>query len=177
MTSKRKYSWNLSRAEAADLLRRVADTLETGSGEVEHYGISLAELIKFKIKIDLDATESMEVKFTGKGAKVCGGEESCGSSGVCEKYSSLKKRMQVYFKALRESVTAGVMPSREIVSVFLSDSEKMLAYPGYGDEFYPAYADICRRLREAVDAEDLAGAGAAIGELAEARKNCHARYK
>lgn len=177
MASKRKYNWRLSRAEAADLLRRLADTLEEGSDEVGNYGVSLAELIKFKIQVDLDATDSLEVKFTGKGAKVCGGEESCGSSGVCEKYSSLKKRMQVYFKALRESVAAGVMPSREIVSVFLSDSEKMLAYHGYGDEFYPAYAQLCLRLREAVDAEDLAGTGAAIKALAEAKKHCHERYK
>lgn len=177
MPSKRKYNWRLSRSEAAGLLRRLADTLEEGSDEVRDYGVSLAELIKFKIQIDLGASDSMEVKFTGKGAKVCGGEESCGSGGVCEKYTSLKKRMQVYFKALRESVTAGVMPSREIVSVFLSDSEKMLAYPGYGDEFYAEYAQLCLRLREAVDAEDLAGTGVVIKALAEAKKNCHARYK
>jgi XXXCH domain-containing protein len=85
--------------------------------------------------------------------------------------------MQVYFKALRESVAAGVMPSREIVSVFLSDSEKMLSYPGYGDEFYADYAQLCLRLREVVDAEDLTGTGDVIKALAEAKKNCHARYK
>ena len=177
MASKRKYNWRLSRSEAADLLHKLADTLEEGSDEVGGYGISLAELIKFKIKIDLSECDSMEVKFTGKGEKVCGGEESCGSSGTCEKYSSLKKRMQVYFKAMRESVAAGQMPSREIVSVFLSDSEKMISYQGYGDEFYPEYAEICLRLRAAVDAEDQPGAAAAVNDLARCKKSCHERYK
>jgi XXXCH domain-containing protein len=177
MTSKRKYNWRFSRSEAADLLRRLADTLEDGSDEVGGYGVSLAELIKFKIKIDLSECDFMEVKFTGKGEKVCGSEDSCGSSGVCEKYTSLKKRMQVYFKAMRESVAAGNMPSREIVSVFLSDSEKMVSYQGFGDEFYGPYMQICQRLREAVDADDQALTAAAVSELAQARKSCHERYK
>ena len=177
MSSKRKYNWRLSRAEAASLLRRLADTLEDGSDEVNGYDVSLAELIKFKIKIDLSESDFMEVKFSGKGAKVCENDEVCGSCSTCEKYSSLKKRMQVYFKALRESAAGGVMPSREIVSVFLSDSEKMVSYQGYGDEFYPEYMAICQRLREAVDAEDIAGAAAAVGELAQAKKSCHTRYK
>lgn len=177
MSSKRKYNWRFSRAEAAGLLRRLADTLEDGSDEVDGYDVSLAELIKFKIKIDLSENDFMEVKFSGKGAKVCEGDGVCGSCETCEKYSSLKKRMQVYFKALRESVAAGLMPSREIVSVFLSDSEKMVSYQGYGDEFYPEYTAICQRLREAVDAEDIAAATAVVGELAQAKKSCHTRYK
>jgi len=177
MAPKRKYNWHLSRSEAADLLRKVADTLEEGGDDVSGFGISLAELVKFKIKIDLDVEDAMEVKFTGKGAKVCGGNQPCGSGVVCESYSGLKKRMQIYFKALRDSVAKAEMPSREIVSVFLSDSEKMLTFHGYGDEFYPAYATLCERLRAAVDAESLAETAAVVGELAQARKDCHARYK
>jgi XXXCH domain-containing protein len=177
MAPKRKHNWQLSRSEAADLLRKLADTLEDGSDSVQPYGISLAELIKFKIKIDMGVDDALEVKFTGKGPKVCGSEHPCGSGIVCESYSSLKKRMQVYFKALRDSVAKAEMPSREIVSVFLSDSEKMTSYHGYGDEFYPAYAALCARLREAFDAENLAETAAVVAELEQAKKGCHERYK
>lgn len=177
MAPKRKQSWKLSRSEAADLLHKLADTLEDGSDSVESYGISLAELIKFKIKIDMGVDDALEVKFTGKGLKVCGAGHACGSGVVCESYSRLKKRMQVYFKALRDSVAKAEMPSREIVSVFLSDSEKMISYHGYGDEFYPAYAALCARLREAVDAENLAETVAVVAELDQAKKSCHEQYK
>lgn len=177
MAPKRKHNWQLSRSEAADLLRKLADTLEDGSDSVEPYGISLAELIKFKIKIDMGVDDALEVKFTGKGPKVCGTDLCCGSGVVCESYASLKKRMQVYFKALRDSVARAEMPSREIVAVFLSDSEKMISYQGYGDEFYPAYAALCAKLHEAFDAENLAEIAAVVAELAQARKACHERYK
>jgi XXXCH domain-containing protein len=179
MTSKRKYNWRMTRGEAADLLRRLADTLEGDSDEVGDYGISLAELIKFKIKIDLSESESMEVKFTGKGEKVCCccGEDPCGSGPECENYSSIKKRMQKYFRALCESVVNGVLPSREIVAVFLEDSEKMVEYQGYGDEFYPEYMMVCAKLREAVDAEDLQLVAGVVEELTQAKKRCHDIYK
>jgi len=177
MATKRKHNWQLSRAEAADLLRKLADTLEDGSDSVEPYGVSLAELIKFTIKVDLGMDDVLEVKFTGKGPKVCGHEHPCGSGIVRESYSSLKKRMQVYFKAMRDSLAEAELPSREIVSVFLSDSEKMLSFHGYGDEFYPAYATLCERLRAAYEAENMAETAAVVVELAQAKKACHERYK
>jgi XXXCH domain-containing protein len=177
MAMKLKHNWQLSREEAADLLRKLADTLEQDSDDLGEYGISLAELVKFKIKVDLGQEDTLEVKFTGKGLKVCGAEDPCGSGIVCESYSKLKKRMQVYFKAIRESVTRAEMPSREIVSVFLSDSEKMVSFHGYGDEFYPAYMELCDRLRESCDSEDLAATAAVVEELIQAKKVCHDRYK
>lgn len=177
MTMKLKHNWQLSRGEAAALLRKLADTLDNGSDDLDEYGISLAELVKFKIKVDLGQDDTLEVKFTGKGLKVCGVEDPCGSGVVCESYSKLKKRMQVYFKAIRDSVGRAEMPSREIVSVFLSDSEKMMSFHGYGDEFYPDYAELCERLRAACDSENLAATAGVVEELIQARKSCHDRYK
>jgi len=177
MAPKHKHNWKLSRAEAADLLRKLADTLEKESDDLGEYGISLAELVKFKIKVDLGQDDTLEVKFTGKGSKVCEAGDPCGSGVVGESYTKLKKRMQIYFKAMRESVAKAEMPSREIVSVFLLDSEKMISYHGYGDEFYPAYAGLCARLRTACDDENLAETAAVVEELIQAKKNCHDRYK
>ena len=177
MAPKLKHNWHLTRSEAAGLLRKLADTLEHESDDLGEYGISLAELVKFKIKVDLGLDDALEVKFTGKGLKVCGADDPCGSGVVCESYSKLKKRMQVYFKAMRESAAKAELPSREIVSVFLSDSETMMTYRGYGDEFYPAYAELCLRLRTAFDEENLAETTAVVAEMAQSRKTCHARYK
>jgi XXXCH domain-containing protein len=177
MAMKLKHNWQLSRAEAAALLRRLADTLEAESDDLGEYGISLAELVKFKIKVDLGQDDTLEVKFTGKGSKVCGADDPCGSGVVCEGYSKLKKRMQVYFKAISESVSKAEMPSREIVSVFLLDSEKMMSFKGYGDEFYPAYAALCDRLRVACDTENQAEVTAVVHDLVQAKKSCHDRYK
>jgi XXXCH domain-containing protein len=171
MAPKIKNSWHLTRAEAADLLHKLAETIEEGTDEVPGYGLSLAELVKFKLKIELDATDSLEVKFSGKGAKISGPDVRG------ESYSSLKKRMQIYFKALRDSVAKAELPSREIVAVFLADSEKMVSFDGYGDEFYPTYAALCDRLRTACDSEDMSELATVVMALDQAKKSCHERYK
>ena len=178
MTAKKKYNLHLSRPEAADLLRRLADTLEAGCDEVATLGVSLAELAKFKIRIDLGQDDTLEVKFTGTGFAVCGGaQEPCGSGVVCESLSGVKKRMQAYFKALRDSVAKAEMPSREIVSVFLADSEKMVSLQGDGEDSYLAWSALCDRLRAAFDAGSPAEIAAVAEEMARAKKECHARYK
>lgn len=112
MASKKKYDLHLSRSEAADLLRKLADTLEAGCDEVAALGVGLADLAKFKIRIDLGQDDSLEVKFAGTGFAVCGGtRELCGTGGVCEALSGVKKRMQVHFKTMRDSVARAEMPS------------------------------------------------------------------
>jgi len=176
MAAKLKHNWLLSRHEAAELLRKLADTLDEGPDELGQYGISLAELVNFKIKIDLGAQDALEVKFTGKGLKT-GAEKDPGGSGGGGSYANCKKRMQENFNAMRQSVAQGEVPSREAVSAFLADSGKMMSQRGYGDEAYPAFAELCTRLRTAVDAENLSGAAAVITELSQAKKSCHARYK
>lgn len=171
MAQKIKNSWHLSRSEAADLLLKLAETIEEGSDEVTGYGISLAELTKFKLKIELGANDTLEVKFSGKGIKATGPDVRA------EGYSNLKKRMRVYFKALCESVAKAELPSREIVTVFLADSEKMLTFSGFGDEFYPAYAELCARLRAACDSEDMGQLATVVAALDQAKTACHDRYK
>lgn len=177
MANKIKHNWQLSRPEAASLLRNLADTLEQEDDEVHGYNISLAELIKFKIKINLGPDDSLTVKFTGKGAKICPEGGFCETCETCEKYSTLKKRMKIYFKALQESITRSELPSCEIVSVFLADSARMTSYTGYGDEYYAEYNALCARLNHAFEAEDMPALVLVMHELTRAMKTCHDRYK
>ena len=184
MTSKRKYNWQLSRSGAADLLRRLADTLEEGLEEVSSYDISLTELSKVKIKIDLGREDVLEVKFTGKEAGSRRRED--GDGVVAERieaqassgdYPGLKKRMQESFTAMRAALGRGEMPSREIVSAFLADSELMMSFHGAEEKAYPIYEELCVRLRAAVDAGSLDEATAAVDELGRFKKECHSKYK
>ncbi len=183
MTSKRKYRWQLSRSGAADLLRRLADTLEEGRDDVGACDISLAGLSKFKIKIDLRREDILNVKFTGReaGERRCEGGGDAGTQVETEEggedYPGLKKRMQTAFTAMRDALARGEMPSPEIVSAYLLDSERMQTFRGAEEEAYPAYAALCARLREAVDAGSLERASAVMADLGRFKKECHARFK
>lgn len=178
MPPKSKHDWQLSRSEAASLLRALADTLEDGSDDVCHYGISLADLIKFKVKISLEKDDVLEVKFAGKGSASCGGEGTGGKGKGGDSFPSLKKRMQAHFATMRRSVSQGAMPSRDAVTAFLDDSAEMLNHPGYGDDaHYQIYGSLCARLESAFSSGDLAATAAALDELNQAKKTCHSRAK
>ena len=177
MTQKTKQSWRLSRAEAANFLHQLAEALETGADDVAGYGINLDELVRFKVKMDLGRDEAVHVGFSGRKGKACCTDAVCGSCDACEDYPSLKKRMQVRFKAMRQAQARGEFPTSEDVEAFLQDSERMCTFPDHGDEFYPAYTNVCAKLRAAVESADQIETAAALDELAGFKKACHARLK
>jgi len=177
MTPKTRHSWRLSRSEAANFLRQLAEALENGTGEVATYGVNLDELVRFKVKMDLGRDEAVHVDFSGKKGEACCTDAVCGTCDACGDYPSLKKRMQVRFKAMRQALAKEAPPSSEDVEAFLLDSERMCSFPDHGDDFYPAYRDVCARLRRAVDSADLPLTTAVLDELMEFKKSCHARLK
>jgi XXXCH domain-containing protein len=177
MTHKHRHDLQLSRPEAAEFLRNLADALEHGSDCMKGYGISLDELVKFKVKMDLGADEAAAVRFSGKGGRACCTDAVCDTCAACESYPGLKKRMQAHFKAMRDSLARGAMPAAETVDAFLLDSERMRSFPGHGEEFYDAFAELCARLRRAVDSADLTETASVTEDLLQAKKRCHASLK
>lgn len=165
---KAKTIWTLPRADAARLLRALAQTIEDGGDEVEGFGIQLAEILKFKLKFTHLASDTFEVKFSGRFATAEEEEES---------YSKLKKRMQVYFKGIHQSVHQGEMPSRELISVFLTDARTMTRWTGYGDAMYPVFLEACQRLEQAMEGNDMAAIHQCVQELDDIKKRCHSQYK
>lgn len=167
---KTKSIWTLSRAEAGRFLRALATSIESGEETVPGFGIQLAELIKFKIKFTQLAGDTLEVKFSGRFAPTGEDEED-------ESYSKLKKRMQVYWRGIRQSAEQGEMPSQELLSVFLVDARRMTTYSGYGDPYYATFLETCQRLEDAVASGNVTEVQAAIRALDSHKKACHDRYK
>ena len=56
---------------------------------------------------------------------------ACIACGECAAHCS--------FKAIREKVSASRLPERSDLDQFIRDSEQMLFFPGYGNEYYPHY--------------------------------------
>lgn len=61
--------------------------------------------------------------------------------------------------------------------MFLADSEKMVSLRGEGGESYLVWAALCKRLRAAFETGSLADIAGVAEEMAQAKKDCHARYK
>lgn len=94
-----------------------------------------------------------------------------------EKYSRLKKRMKSSFETLRANLAEDLLPPEEAVASFLADSDMMVCYPGYGDEFYLDYTRACKALDKAWKDQDLAALKTAVQGLADRKTACHDKYK
>jgi XXXCH domain-containing protein len=93
------------------------------------------------------------------------------------KYKALKKRMKSSFKHIREALAGSRMPAAEAVTSFLADSQLMTRYPGYGDEYYDAYRQLCARFETAYSVKDLDALKGLTEDLSRMKSECHDRYK
>jgi XXXCH domain-containing protein len=95
------------------------------------------------------------------------------------KYKDLKKRMKSSFKDIAASLEAQRLPEPEILEAFLADSDRMTAFAGakYGEPYYPAYREACRRLAAAYEAKSWEAFRSAYADLDQLKKDCHKAYK
>ncbi|MFP4264555.1 MAG: GAK system XXXCH domain-containing protein [Desulfonatronovibrionaceae bacterium] len=159
-------------SEITGFLRLLAESLEKGHEEIPQYHTPLLGFEKMKISIKRKGAEyklKMKLSFPGEEE-----EEDKGES-----YKTLKKRMKIYFKEIKKSLDRRILPSSEIINIFLEDSRKMVQYTGtdMGEELYPQYLEVCSDLEKAYREKDIQKLYAAYTELERQKRVCHEKYK
>ncbi|EGB16134.1 hypothetical protein DND132_2931 [Pseudodesulfovibrio mercurii] len=163
----------LDAGELAAFFRALADAVENG-GHDEFACVDDFRKIKIGVKNEFGQI-SLKAKF--KAAKPCA-PEAVGADGepARPKYKDLKKRMRGSFKILVKMVHDGVEPPREAVDAFLADAALMVGYPGYGDEYYESFTQVCAEFKAAYESGDLERMHAAVDGLVHEKSRCHAKY-
>lgn len=175
MSNKIKQSWRMSRPEIANLLHRLADSLETGAETVDGFDLHLVDDGEYKIRFNLEKDALLAVKFTAKGARA-EIARSAGDPPPCVQstnFSAAKRVMQTSFKAVSGSLNRGKLPTPESMDDYLSSSMAMCT--GQTESEYAIFASLCEKLRVAYDAADLAAVTAIVQEMIAAKKECHKR--
>lgn len=172
-----KATRHMDMQELPAFFRLLADALEKG-GDGEFANID--DFRKFKISGKNEFGQvTVKAKFKSGGECEADdrGEESdeCQTAGM-PKYKHLKKRMRSSFKLVFKLIHEGQTPPAEAVESFLADSDLMIAYPGYGDEYYAQYAKACAEFKAAFESGDLARMGETIDAIAHEKSRCHAKY-
>lgn len=163
--------------ELPAFFRLLADDIDKG-GDGEFPGID--GFRKFKIS-GKNEYGQITVKVTFKSTGECEADdrfdecEECHNGGM-PKYKHLKKSLKSSFRLLFKMIHEGHMPPAETVEAFLADSERMIGYPGYGDEYYAQYAKVCAEFKAAHESGDLARMGETIDAIAHEKSRCHAKY-
>ena len=186
MSGSKYFFDGLDEAALARFFREMADRLEGAAPDGPGtFGADPGDFFKLKLSLKREPG-GYAVKMKAKpydAAKAAamppaaGAETPTGTDAPKIKYKTLKKRMKGQFKAISESLAAGTPPPAAVAEAFLADSRRMIAYPGYGDEYYDEYDSFCVAFREALEREDPEGCRTAVRELDRLKKECHDRYK
>ena len=173
MSNDMTISKYLDPKELAAFFRELADAVENG-GHDEFACVDDFRKIKIGVKNEYGQI-SLKAKF--KAAKPCA-EEPVGEDGqpAKPKYKDLKKRMRSSFRIVLKMIHDGSVPPEEAVNAFLADSALMVAYPGYGDEYYESYTAVCAEFKAAYESGDLERMHAAVDALVHEKGRCHAKY-
>lgn len=184
-TRKIKIEEHLSMDAAATLLRAIADAIEHDDHDaLETFGIDHIHESK-KIKIDLrkeaeQISLHLKIKYRKNERLAHTNEHETEMPSLLKRkpaYKTLKKRMKADFASITASIKGNSLPSQTVIDAFLKDSELMVSYRGYGDEYYGAYTHDCNRLRKAFDSSDVSSCMEALHALSERMRECHKRYK
>ena len=172
----RKYSVE----EAAGFLRKLADTIEQGgSDSLPDFDIGIDEFKKLKVTL---TRHNDSIKFKARikyytPETIVGDIPTKQQSSENMKFTTLKKMMGKNFKAMGEILGKNELPSRFMVQTFLGESQLMISYPGYGDEFYQAYIAACHDFEKSFLSGDIAAVQKHYSSLIAMKNACHSRNK
>ncbi|NDV28616.1 GAK system XXXCH domain-containing protein [Desulfovibrio sp. JC010] len=184
MAKKSKIEKYIQPGELPTFLRKMADAIENGASEEDAYLVMIEGFKKLKINIRNEFGHTA-VKVTAKpmpAEKEDITENAAPDSAEKEssdkpKYKNLKKRMKTSFKVIFKSVHAGTIPPAQVVEEFMADSQLMISYEGYGDEYYDEYMAACDSFQQACNDSDVEAAHKACDEINSITAHCHSRYK
>ncbi len=150
MGSIKKNKINITKEQLSNFLREAADHLEGRKIDSSHDISTEYENLDKVIFTFKRLNEIFTLKIRLKDSTYI---EQCNSDQQ-EKYKTLKNRMKVSFNLIVQDIEKEVIPTGEHLNEFLSDSEKMIRFDGFGDEYYDGYKNAYKSLKKACEQKD-----------------------
>lgn len=168
-------------AEAAQVLRRMADQIEQGRLSVGPLEVVIDGNLRFKqsVKVKRGKT-SCKFKLEYNSRTLSGEVEAPADrpepAGETS-FGKLKKTMAKQIKALKQPLAMGSLPGLELTQAFVDDCRLMCSFPGKGEENYARFLAHAEALARAVEAADQPAASQAVDAMLAMKKTCHAALK
>ena len=171
----------MSSAEAAALLRELADKLEQGTLAVGNLEASPDRDVTVKVSgkaKDGSASLALKFKWESAAAETAPQGEVAPATAKKPSYKSIKKRLSSTFKKIRADLQAGRVPDADLAALFDEDADLMLLHPKKGEwEDIKAFRDLSAEFAAAVKAGDADAVARHVEALRAAEKSCHKKYK
>lgn len=176
MSDKEKdtYAEGLSSQEAAEFLRKIADSVE--GKDTDDSGLR-RNFRKLRLSLRRESGRiSLKIEVKHDDESDSDSKDDSGYSTI-KKYRAAKKRMKHAFKDICQAVSEGKAPSEPLTESFFRDSDIMVAYPRRGEEYYKEYIHACEEFRSALEKKDLDSAAVLCEKIKKIKSVCHKQYK
>ena len=168
------YAEGLSSQEAAEFLRRIADSVEGKDTDDPRLRRNFRKL---RLSLKRESGQiSLKIEVKHDDESDSDSKDDSGYSTI-KKYRAAKKRMKHTFKDICHALAEGKAPSEPLTESFFRDSEIMVAYPGHGEEYYKEYIQAYEEFRSALSKKDLDSASLLCEKIRKIKSVCHKRYK
>lgn len=166
--------------QVAAFLRFLADELEgKSSSENNELGWQLHGFNKLKIGLikkeggDL----SLRLKIKDSGTPPAASSPAEFTDIAEQDYRPFKNTIKSTFSELSSCAAKGRLPSPELLTLFMDQSQQLISFPGFGDQYYDEYWQTCQAMEREAKASNLAGFQEKMAAITAVKKSCHSRFK
>ena len=96
---------------------------------------------------------------------------------VDQKYRPLKKILKKSLKNIADYVVEKRLPPALVMDDVMAQVKVMVSYPGFGDEYYPAFIAACDALYKAYRKKDQVSFAESFAVVVSLKKECHHRSR
>ncbi len=92
-------------------------------------------------------------------------------------YRPFKQRLKSTFAELTNCANQAVLPSSELLSRFMAESQQLISFPGFGDPYYNDYWQACLTMEQAAKKGPAPAFQEKLAAVHAIKKACHRRFK
>jgi len=178
----KKISLNktLTPQQVAGFLRLLADELEGKTiPESDKLEWQLHDFNKLKIKLIRQEGGQLSLRLKVK-------DHSSQSTTTApteftdiaeQEYRPFKQELKATFAELNACAGQGQLPSPELLGRFMKQSQRLIAYPGFGDPYYEEYWQTCQLMEQEAKNGSIPGFQEKMTGIASIKRSCHRRFK
>ncbi len=165
--------------QIAAFLRLLADELEgKASAEPNEFGSQLHDFNKLKISLIKQEGGQLSLRLKVKDNKQAVNAATMEFTDIAEQdYRPFKQRHKATFVELSSCAKQGELPGPDLLMRFMTESQQLIAFPGFGDTYYNDYKQACLALEQAVNAGSVPDFQEKLAVINAQKKACHRRFK
>jgi len=165
--------------QVAAFLRLLADELEGKNSAVPNeFGSQLHDFNKLKISLIKQEGGQLSLRLKVKDSKQVATASATEFTDIAEQdYRPFKQGYKTTFTALTSCANQNVLPSPDLILRFMTESQQLISFQGFGDHYYNDYKQACVTMEQAVKDGSTLAFQEKLAAIRAIKKACHQRFK